>query len=409
MGASASAQRGWRLQEGGIRQEGVVASQERTFLTIRILNAEWAQRSTGTTTAVSLVWGANFFRPWLPCDDWVRPDVEPQPPTFGRMGPRSTGCEDCLGEQVAMQRQVSFSDDCFSSSDEEEIIVNHLKNKHIARTKDIQAALAMPKKRVNQHLYALAEMGIVMKILNSPPTWEYNGETEWEKMLKEHDATEKKLTNVDLDEGKPGSRPMRTRFSDMVRKNRVVDDPSEVSRGEFRDSPDNVLVGFSPHPAEAIKGEHELGDTSYLGEMMCFDVRGGKATLDYTHAMDKAGTREARKAQEDERKMMLEHGDILGLDDKEARAWNGTWEPVPENGNLPGVHIARPTVGNAVKAMKDRHFKLDAKVGKMTELGRKHVQRASGILKTYLMQTAFESGKLEGVFESQTTCHNFGR
>ena len=267
-----------------------------------------------------------------------------------------------------------------------------MKGQHIARTKDIQAATGLPKKRVNQHLYALAEMGMVFRILTSPPTWE--------KMLYEHDPSEKKLTSADLEKDRPASRPMRRRFSDMVRTNRVVEDPTEVGRGDDRDSPENVLVGFASHPAEAIRGEHELGDVSYLGEMMCFDIRGGKATLDYTQSMDKNGTREVRKAQDDERKLMLEQGEIIGLADKEARAWNGTWEPVPEHGNLPGVFIARPTVGNAVKAMKDRHFKLDAKVGKMTEIGRKHVQRASGILKTDLMQSAFESGKLEGVFEA---------
>ena len=38
----------------------------------------------------------------------------------------------------------------------------------------------------------------------------------------------------------------------MVRKARQVEDPSEIGRGEHRDSPDNVLIGFSCHPAEAI-------------------------------------------------------------------------------------------------------------------------------------------------------------
>lgn len=162
------------------------------------------------------------------------------------------------------------------------------------------------------------------------------------------------------------------------------------------------MVGFSAHPEEAIKGEHLMGDDSYLGERMTFEVRGGKATLDYTQQMDKAGTRETRKAQAEERNCMLEAGDIAGLAEKNIRAWNGTWEPVPEAGNIPGVHIARPTIGNAVKAMRERHFKMGAEVGQMTNKGWKHVQRAS-VFKQFLLESSYETGALHGVYETLCT------
>ena len=318
--------------------------------------------------------GGAYFGPHWPDEDWVDPDMLQHPPTFGRMGMRSQGDreeaqpeeEDEIPPAPALTRQVSFSDDSFSSDDEEEAIVNFFKETHIAMTKDIVEKLKMTKKRVNHVLYALAQVGVITRVLTSPPTWEYNGKTTWEEMLVERDPTESKLTSVDLDKGTPASRPLLTRFSQLVRERRQVVDPTEIGRGEHRDSPENPLVGFSTHTEEAIRGEHLMGDVSYLGEKMTFEVRGGKATLDYTQQMDKAGTREARKAQEEERNCMLESGEIEGLAEKNIRAWNGTWEPVPEAGNIPGVHIARPTIGNVVKAMRERHFKIGAEVGQMS-------------------------------------------
>ena len=49
--------------------------------------------------------------------------------------------------------------------------------------------------------------------------------------------------------------------------------------------------------------------------------------------------------------------------------------------------------------MKNRHFKVGTGVGKMTSTGRKHVQRAASIVKTHLLQSAYDSGKLAAVFE----------
>jgi len=353
--------------------------------------------------------GGAFFGPHWPDDDWVDPDTLHHPPTFGRMGMRNQGDqgeaqpeeeEDEIPPAVQMTRQVSFSDDSFGSDEEEEAIVKFFKETHIAMTNDVVDRLKIRKRRVNQVLYALAEMGVISRVLTSPPTWEYNGRTAWEEI---EDPTESKLTSVDLDKGTPASRPMLTRFSQLVRDRRQVVDPTEIGRGERRDRPENPLVGFSAHPEEAIKGEHLMGDDSYLGERMTFEVRGGKATLDYTQQMDKAGTRETRKAQAEERNCMLEAGDIAGLAEKNIRAWNGTWEPVPEAGNIPGVHIARPTIGNAVKAMRERHFKMGAEVGQMTNKGRKHVQRASSVFKQFLLQSSYETGALHGVYETLCT------
>ena len=57
--------------------------------------------------------GGVQFGPWLPDADWVEPEDEPNPPTFGRMGPRHQGDDIEEFEQRPMERQVLFSDDSF--------------------------------------------------------------------------------------------------------------------------------------------------------------------------------------------------------------------------------------------------------------------------------------------------------
>ncbi|CAE7865245.1 unnamed protein product, partial [Symbiodinium microadriaticum] len=87
------------------------------------------------------------------------------------------------------------------------------------------------------------------------------------------------------------------------------------------------------------------------------------------------------------------------MENKEIRAHCGTWEPVPDSGNIDRVFVARPTIGNALKAMKDRHFKLGAGVGEMTELGKRHVQRAASVVKQHLLQNCVENGALAHAFD----------
>ncbi|CAE7682915.1 unnamed protein product [Symbiodinium microadriaticum] len=105
------------------------------------------------------------------------------------------------------------------------------------------------------------------------------------------------------------------------------------------------------------------------------------------------------KAIEEEAKANLEHSDIPGCSEKERRAHCASWEAVPESGNIPGVHVAKPTIGNALKAMRDRHFKIGAGVGVMTTKGKKHVQRACSLVKQALMESCVDSGALAFAFD----------
>ena len=94
--------------------------------------------------------------------------------------------------------------------------------------------------------------------------------------------------------------------------------------------------------------------------------------MDYRDAMRAEDIQEVRKAIEEEAKATFAKSDLAGMENKEIRAHCGTWEPVPDSGNIDRLFVARPTIGNALKAMKDRHFKLGAGVGEMTELGKRH-------------------------------------
>ena len=61
------------------------------------------------------------------------------------MGPRNQGEPEEIDDQRPMERQISFSDDSFCSSDEEDAIVEVLTGKHIAKTGEIVAATGLEK------------------------------------------------------------------------------------------------------------------------------------------------------------------------------------------------------------------------------------------------------------------------
>ncbi|CAE7838719.1 unnamed protein product, partial [Symbiodinium microadriaticum] len=148
---------------------------------------------------------------------------------------------------------------------------------------------------------------------------------------------------------------------------------------------------------------HVVGDTSYLGEAHKIELRGGAAWLDYRDCVDEAGSKEARKAIEEEHNMNIEQSDISGCAEREARAHCSSWESVPESGNIEGVYVAKPTIGNALKAMRDRHFKITSGVGEMSKLGKKHVQRDCSMLKQVLMQSCVDSGALTLAYDILAT------
>ena len=85
------------------------------------------------------------------------------------------------------------------------------------------------------------------------------------------------------------------------------------------------------------------------------------------------------------------------------RAHCGTWEPVPDTGNINRVFVARPTIGSALKAMRDRHFKIIAGVGVMTQKGKAHMQRAASIVKQHLLQSCVANGALAHVYDALCT------
>ena len=99
----------------------------------------------------------------------------------------------------------------------------------------------------------------------------------------------------------------------------------------------------------------------------------------------------------------LEESEISGCAAREARARCASWEPVPESGNIPGVHVAKPTIGNSLKAMRDRHFKVGSGVGVMTALGKRHIQRACSLIKQQLMQSCVDSGAITLAFDIRET------
>ena len=101
--------------------------------------------------------------------------------------------------------------------------------------------------------------------------------------------------------------------------------------------------------------------------------------------------------------MNIEQSDISGCAEREARAHCSSWEIVPESGNIEGVYVAKPTIGNALKAMRGRHFKVSSGVGEMSKLGKKHVQRACSMLKQVLMQNCVDSGALTLAYDILAT------
>lgn len=72
--------------------------------------------------------------------------------------------------------------------------------------------------------------------------------------------------------------------------------------------------------------------------------------------MSKKGTNELRKAVEDEARSIAA-SDLHGMEERDMQAWCGVWTPV-EEGKIPNVFVAKPSIGNAVAAMKNRHFKI---------------------------------------------------
>ncbi|CAE7945643.1 unnamed protein product, partial [Symbiodinium sp. KB8] len=229
----------------------------------------------------------------------------------------------------------------------------------------------------------------------------------WGKVIRSQcsnsDASEARLTEQDLDAGRTASREMNTTFEEQRKAPIELGRPEEVSRGDHRSSPDNPITGFSLHPTEVTGQEHVIGDISYLSEAHKVELRGGAATLDYRDSMDENGTREVRKAIEEEYAMNLEKSEIEGCASREQRAHCASWEPVPESGNIPGVFVAKPTIGNALKAMKGRHFKIASGVGEMTKVGKRHIQRVCSMLKQVLMQERVESGALALAFDILST------
>ncbi|CAE7283713.1 unnamed protein product, partial [Symbiodinium necroappetens] len=187
---------------------------------------------------------------------------------------------------------------------------------------------------------------------------------------------------------------MNTTFDEQRKDEVLIGDPQEVDRGDHRSTPENPITSFSIHPTAVTGQEHTIGDTSYLSETAEVPLRGGAAWLDYRDSLKEAGHKEMRKAIEEEGQLNLEESEISGCATREARAHCASWEPVPESGNIPGVYVAKPTIGNSLKAMRDRHFKVGSGVGVMTALGKRHIQRACSLIKQQLMQSCVDSGAI---------------
>ncbi|CAE7242112.1 ACS [Symbiodinium sp. CCMP2592] len=308
--------------------------------------------------------------PWLGEGQTFGPEnhecrfLEPEQPhggtARGRMSRRNTATQHALNETAIL---------CF------------VREKLVVTTKQVANRMGAEKKAVNRILYSLMDLGAVHKILDTPPTWASTDESGWGKVARTEcsnmDCSEARVTEQDIDAGR-------------VR----IEEPAEIDRGDHRSSPENPITGFSVHPTQVTGQPHVVGDTSYLSEAHKVDLRGGEAWLDYRDSVNESGHKEMRSALEEEAKQNLEQSEFSGCAPKEARAHCSSWESVPESGNIPGVYVAKPTIGNALKAMKDRHFKVASGVGEMTKVGKKHVQRACSMLKQVLMESCVDSGAL---------------
>ena len=68
-----------------------------------------------------------------------------------------------------------------------------------------------------------------------------------------------------------------------------------------------------------------------------------------------------------------------------------------------GTYLAAPTVGNGLAAFKNRHFKIDGDVGKISSKGLKHIDRAASMLRRHLLQCACDDGRVKEVFDHMAT------
>ena len=262
--------------------------------------------------------------------------------------------------------------------------------------REISAGTGLSKQATNRALYALERDGVVTHVSISPAAWTVN-QDKWVQSIVDN------LTEMDrISDARPDpvlkATKLETEFPSNKAPKVTPTDSSHIERGEHRDSPDQPLTGFSTHPLHAAGVGHSVGDVTYLGEKHAIELRGGKATLDYRSEVNANGTKELREALKDEARMNISDSCLSGLEERVQQAWCGTWEPV-HDGKLEKVFLAKPSIGNAVSAMKNRHFKISSGVGVMTEKGKRHTQRAAHIVRTMLTQQAHDEGKLSEIYD----------
>ena len=186
------------------------------------------------------------------------------------------------------------------------------------------------------------------------------------------------------------------------KKRGQVADPQECRdlsldrRGE-----DLALSGYTTHPVEAVGESHVRGDTSFLGEKLNTDLRGGELQADFA-TMDRKGDSEIRKLQEEEPLLCLEGTELEGCRARKTQAWNLLQEE-SSNGTIDKTFIAAPSVGNGIAAAKQRHFKIDGGVGEPTEKGMRSINYAASKVVSFLQQGACDDGHIAQLFDEMST------
>ena len=70
-----------------------------------------------------------------------------------------------------------------------------------------------------------------------------------------------------------------------------------------------------------------------------------------------------------------------------------------EAGTLHGVKVSAKTLSNALRALTDRHFKIDDSIGKVGGDGKRALQKAVSTLTTHMMRTALDHGVIDEIHE----------